>query len=293
MIQYNNNLSVLPFYDSIEKQNHRKTYAYGEVYPLYCPIGEILPFQFMTAHQETNNIVSVELLNMQGQTIQNITSSLVDGGMKCVQFADAGYDIFMYPDIMPFSINLQEGRYYLKAVVSAGIFYSEVFTAVADISPYLKIEWRNLEDLIADNWRIQYSSGAYQFTNKLYLNTQVGKPDYVFEETGENRDGYFFAEKMISEKTYKFVFLAPEYLCDVMRFIRMADIVKITDRYGREYYCDTFLITPKWQEQGDLASVEAEFQTDTVAKTIGRGIVASTMGDFNNDFNNDYDNTNS
>jgi hypothetical protein len=73
----------------------------------------------------------------------------------------------------------------------------------------------------------------------------------------------------------------------------MADIVKITDRYGREYYCDTFLITPKWQEQGDLASVEAEFQTDTVAKTIGRGIVASTMGDFNNDFNNDYDNTNS
>lgn len=293
MIQYNNNLSVLPFYDSIEKQNHRKTYAYGEVYPLYCPTGRILPFQFMTEHITNNVPQDIHISDMQGNNVADILTPLLEGGLRCTQYASDGYDIYSYPDLMPFNINLQEGRYYIAMRTTAGIFYSEVFTVVADISPYLKIEWRNLEDLIADNWRIQYSSGAYQFTNKLYLNTQVGKPDYVFEETGENRDGYFFAEKMISEKTYKFVFLAPEYLCDVMRFIRMADIVKITDRYGREYYCDTFLITPKWQEQGDLASVEAEFQTDTVAKTIGRGIVASTMGDFNNDFNNDYDNTNS
>lgn len=290
MIQYNNNLSVLPFYDSIEKQNHRKTYAYGEVYPLYCPTGRILPFQFMTEHITINVPQDIHIRDMQGNNVADILTPLLEGGLRCTQYASDGYDIYSYPDLMPFNINLQEGRYYIAMRTTAGIFYSEVFTVVSDISPYLKIEWRNLDDLIADNWRIQYSSGAYQFTNKLYINTQVGKPDYVFEETGENRDGYFFAEKMISEKTYKFVFLAPEYLCDVMRFIRMADIVKITDRYGREYYCDTFLITPKWQEQGDLASVEAEFQTDTVAKTIGRGIVASTMGDFNNDYNNDFNN---
>lgn len=291
MIQYNNNLSVLPFYDSIEKQNHRKTYAYGEVYPLYCPTGRILPFQFMTEHITNNVPQDIHIRDMQGNNVASILTPLLEGGLRCTQYASDGYDIYSYPDLMPFNINLQEGRYYIAMRTTAGIFYSEVFTVVADISPYLKIEWRNLEDLIADNWRIQYSSGAYQFTNKLYLNTQVGKPDYVFEETGENRDGYFFAEKMISEKTYKFVFLAPEYLCDVMRFIRMADIVKITDRYGREYYCDTFLITPKWQEQGDLASVEAEFQTDTVAKTIGRGIVPSAAGgDFNNDYNNDFNN---
>lgn len=291
MIQYNNNLSVLPFYDSIEKQNHRKTYAYGEVYPLYCPTGRILPFQFMTEHITNNVPQDIHIRDMQGNNVASILTPLLEGGLRCTQYASDGYDIYSYPDLMPFNINLQEGRYYIAMRTTAGIFYSEVFTVVSDISPYLKIEWRNLDDLIADNWRIQYSSGAYQFTNKLYINTQVGKPDYVFEETGENRDGYFFAEKMISEKTYKFVFLAPEYLCDVMRFIRMADIVKITDRYGREYYCDTFLITPKWQEQGDLASVEAEFQTDTVAKTIGRGIVPSAAGgDFNNDYNNDFNN---
>ena len=98
----------------------------------------------------------------------------------------------------------------------------------------------------------------------------MGKPDYTFEEEGEQRDGLWFPEKMISEKTYKFTFLASEYLLDVMRFIRMADNIKVTDKYGRTYQCDTFLMTPKWEAQGNLASVEVEFQTNTVAKRIGR-----------------------
>ena len=75
-----------------------------------------------------------------------------------------------------------------------------------------------------------------------------------------------------------------------MRFIRMADYIHITDKYGMEYDCDTFLITPKWQTQGDLASVEIEFKTNTVVKKIGRGYIISNKGDFNGDFNNDFDN---
>ena len=68
-------------------------------------------------------------------------------------------------------------------------------------------------------------------------------------------------------------FLASEYMCDVMRFVRMSDKVKVTDKYGRNYQCDTFLITPKWETQGDLASVEVEFQTNVVAKRIGRAFI--------------------
>ena len=84
--------------------------------------------------------------------------------------------------------------------------------------------------------------------------------------------------------------MAPEFLCDVMRFISMADYIHITDKYGREYDCDTFLITPKWQTQGDLASVEIEFKTNTVVKKIGRGYIIANKGDFNSDYNNDFNN---
>ena len=43
----NNNLSVLPFYDSIERQNARKWWIYDKVYPLFVPSGYMLPFQVM------------------------------------------------------------------------------------------------------------------------------------------------------------------------------------------------------------------------------------------------------
>jgi len=49
------------------------------------------------------------------------------------------------------------------------------------------------------------------------------------------------------------------------------------------------LITPKWLDQGDLASVEAEFQCGTVIKKIGKGLIQPQQtAAFNNDFNNDF-----
>ena len=38
------------------------------------------------------------------------------------------------------------------------------------------------------------------------------------------------------------------------------------------------------------ASVDAEFDTATVAKKIGRGFTTATKGDFNNDYNDDFNN---
>jgi hypothetical protein len=52
-------------------------------------------------------------------------------------------------------------------------------------------------------------------------------------------------------------------------------------------------MTPKWQTQGDLASVEVEFQTDTVARAIGRALPPrGGLGAYNRDYNSDYDITN-
>jgi hypothetical protein len=161
-----------------------------------------------------------------------------------------------------------------------------VFTAVHNINLFTKIEWWDEEDFVFDDGCIVYKLPT--FRNKVYLPTEVGMPDYTFNEEGEERDGFFFPQKQLSEKTYRCTFLAPEYLCDVMRTIRMADNVRVTDKYGRIYDCDTFLITPEWQEQGDLASVEIEFETDTVVKKIGKGYLSAGGADFNLDYNEDY-----
>ena len=185
---------------------------------------------------------------------------------------------------------MDNGQYY--AVLNDGYqtWYSEVFTVVNDITPYMKIEWWDDQDFTMDAGTIVYRySNNTQFKNVLYLPADIARPEYPFEEEGEERDGYFFATKQISEKHYRFTFLASEYLLDVMRFIRMADFAEIT-KNGQRYSLDTFLITPEWEDNGDVASVEAEFDTSTVAKKIGLGYIKSQRGDFNDDFNNDYNN---
>lgn len=287
----NNNLSVLPFYERLEEQNHRRSYAYGDIYPLYTPQDMLLPFQIVLGYRD--RFVNAALFREDGTRYMYLHTELEEGGMKLVPFGSSGYSVLVYPGNMPMGLNLPEGRYYLRIATkdvnsNVAYYYSDIFTVVGDMTPYLKVEWWSEDDLVSDAWRIVYRTDEFRFRNIVYLATELGKPDYEFEEEGETRDGFFFAEKMISEKTYRFQFLAPEYLCDVMRFIRMADYVRITDKYGRVYDCDTFLITPKWETQGNLASVEAEFQTDTVAKAIGRGVAPTDLGDFNDDFNDDF-----
>lgn len=289
MIQRNNNLSVLPFYEDVEEQNHRRTYAYGEVYPLYVPMGEIPPFQVIRDYGGGEiGVVSVNLYKADGTLVGDRYSAMTAAGLTVRTYADDGYAIVVFPSRAPHDLTMEEGRHYIVLRMTDNrYFYSDIFTVVADMSGFLNIRWWDAEDLVMDGARISY---AGYFRNSLWLNTQLGKPEYEFEEEGENRDGYFYPEKMISEKKYRFVFLAPEYLCDVMRFIRLSDFVTVKDRYGHSYRCDTFLCTPKWQEQGDLASVEVEFTCETVAKKVGKGYInLGELDDFNDDYNDDFD----
>ena len=298
MIQRNNNLSILPFYPNSKRDemNHRRPYAYGAVYPLYTPMGSVPPFQILIPH--TSKVIESCVLYDAAQLESNmavgtdITDKLESSGLSKQDFASDGYDVIVYSAIVPMNITTKEGQHYMvltlqdEGTQAYERYISDIFTVVADVSGMIQVQWYDQSDLIMEAGRIVYS-GDYK--NRLWLPTLLGKPEYDFNEEGETRDGYFFAEKMISEKRYKCIFLAPEYLCDVMRFIRLSDVVLVTDNYGNNYICDTFLITPKWQDQGDLASVEIEFTCDTVAKKIGCGYQVVMNGDFNDDFNNDFD----
>lgn len=281
-----NNLSVLPWYTSIEQQNARKWWVYNRVYPLFTPAGFLLPFQILLPKLMMPAMSACVLYDANTNIAVDsaVAAKLTTTGFEFKQVQD--YTVAVYPGLLPAFTSMDNGRYYLKITINGTDYFSEIFTVVNDMEPYLKIEWWDVEDFVMDAGVIVYQEPT--FHNKLYLMSDLAKPEYIFEEEGETRDGYFFPIKQISEKRYKFNFLASEYLLDVMRLIRMADYVKITYR-GQIYSADTFLITPEWEDNGDVASVEAEFDTDTVAKKIGRGMTVPA-GDFNNDFNNDFDN---
>lgn len=225
----NNNLSVLPFYDSTEDQNARKWWAYGRVYPLFTPAGFLLPFQIITEHTNltTSNITGATIYDANTHAqIAGIESEIRTGITK-KEFASLGYDVWVFAGQLPVLNSIANGRYYLLLTWGNWqiVKVSEIFTVVNDIQPYLKITWWDNDDFVMDAGTIVYKNPT--FKNVLYLQADLAKPEYPFEEEGENRDGYFFPTKQISEKRYRFNFFASEYLLDVMRFIRMADFAEI------------------------------------------------------------------
>ena len=288
----NNNLSVLPFYKNRDQQNAKKWWMYGRVYPLFTQAGFILPFQIIKEHN-ANDVVDLCYLWHETDVwhpTDDLSNTMIPQITK-KEFPTLGYDVYVFTGLLPVSTSVNNGRYYLQIHISGDgqlhVYYSEIFTVVNDIQPYLKITWWDVNDFVMDAGTIVYTNPA--FKNVLYLQSDIAKPEYVFEEEGEERDGYFFPTKQISEKRFRFNFLASEYLLDVMRFIRMADFAEI-EYHGQRYSLDTFLITPEWEDNGDVAAVEAVFETATVAKKIGLGYIKAQRGDFNDDFNNDFNN---
>ena len=250
----------------------------------------MLPFQIMRPHRSGTKIYSFKVYKKEGWLVGNFTQAIEEAGIYIKQFAALGYDVIVFGGQTPVFSGFDDGQYYAELWDGDQTWYSEIFTVVHDMEPYLKITWWDNADFVMDAGTIVYKyADGIQFRNILYLPADIAKPEYIFEEEGETRDGYFFPIKQISEKRYHFSFLASEYLLDVMRFIRMADYANI-EYHVQTYSLDTFLITPEWEDNGDIAAVKAEFDTATVAKKISLGYVKAQRGDFNDDFNDDYNN---
>lgn len=277
----NNNISPLPFYDDIALQNHRKDYAFGQIYQLIVYRNMLLPFQVVLS--SGTSVGWVKLYDFNTKKYIDITSSMKENGLVIKSFTN--FKLLKYPGTLPIFEIKSEGTYYLVININGlGTIYSDLFTVTNRVSDYLLIEYSNSYNFELKNGIVDFSDN---FTFKCYLNTQVGKPEYDFEEEATERMGYTFIESQVSKKIYKFTFIAPEYLCDALRIIRLCENKQITSK-SQVYDLTTFNMEPEWEDQGDLASVECEFETDTVIANIGGYTLEFADGDFNTDFNNDY-----
>ena len=218
---------------------------------------------YLTSGSGIPTILLAELYTADGDFVADVFKPSMWAGKQ------VGADQIIYtPHSTMFPITLGIGQYYLHLSDGRDDYYSDVFTVVEDTTPLVEIMWWDDEDFVMDSGAIAYTSPW--FRNRLLLPIDIAKPEYTFEEEGETRDGYFYAFKQVSSKKYRFKMWAPEYLLDVMRFIRMSDHIMVYDhQHSNSYSCDSFLITPEWEQEGDIASVEVEFTAGTVAKKIG------------------------
>lgn len=276
-------ISPLKFYDDFHKQNRYRSFAYGHVAPLITNPDVVSPFQLIVSGNVSE--VYVRSADTNKRITSNVVERFKDAGLRNVSKGD--YNILLFLGIFPLSGVIDyEGQYWLE-IHSGGWYYSEVFCFDNNVDDCLKVEYWNPEgDFALKNGIIVLGSENFHFI--LLLKSELGKPEYSFEEEATKRLGYSFIESQVSKKTYKFNTVIPEYLCDAMRIIRLCSQKKITCK-GEIYDAITFNMEVDWQEQGDLASVTCEFDVDNIITNLGGFKYESLGGDFNNDYNNDYD----
>lgn len=257
-MRINNNFNVLPFYDSLQKQNSKKWYSFGQHYPLICPNNTILPFQFITDSEVTFSS-NIEAVNVHSGKVTNLgVKPSVSKGTQ----VDATYYIVKMVETTISA--MPEGLHYLRINTNKGYLYSEEFTFNANHEECIKIEYWNENTLNFNSGEINFDD---DFRFILYIPSTIGKPEYEFEEELTKRLGYKFIESQTSNKIYKFNFLAPEYICDAMRLIRLCDYIKLTTKFDT-FNALSFAYEPKWQDNGDLAAVDVEFDTDCIIQKL-------------------------
>lgn len=294
-----NNLSLLPWYSDKNNQNHRRSSADIGVCPLITPTGHVPPFQLIIPNTIGSPfpyaIITHVYIHAIDETVppalnHNLLNAWLARGLRLEHKQD--YVILINDGLQKIidSTAIPEGQFYLTIQFTKAtedyVIHSEVFNFVDSVSHCLKLEyWDNQDFPLSTKYVIDYSEN---YKNFLYLPVEIGMPEYPFEEEVTKRDGFSFIEKQISEKKYKFVFVAPEYLCDAIRIIRMHDNVVITTQEGIVFEADTILLTPKWLPGGYLATVEAEFECNTVIKKIGAMMSPTAHRDYSTDFNSDF-----
>ena len=281
-------LSPLKFYDDFSKQSHRKSYAYNRISPVITKLGFIPPFQFVIPQNTTNiNLNEAYLYDANTDELisDNISQELINTGFEVLTIS--GHKVAIYNGLLPIQFR-REGLYYLKlsSLGNEWLYYSEVLCFSNSTDDCIEIEYWN-----QGNNNFYIKNGVVAFPNnfhfKLLLKTELGKPEYAFEEESTKRSGYNFIERQTSKKVYKFNAILPEFICDALRIIRLCSD-KIIKSNSDEYEALTFDIDTEWQTQGDLASVTCEFETDNIITNLGGFVSPLIGGDYNDDYNQDF-----
>lgn len=274
----NANYSCIPFYQSIDDLDHFKEYAFGDIYNNCCD-KKLLPFQIVRMGNFTN-ISSVKLYNINMSGELDITTYMVNAGLYIKTFT--AYSIIIFPANVSIP-ELPLGQKILKITDGATTYYSDVILIMDSVSDKLCLKWSNDKDLTIPKSRICYENN---FFNYVYFDTEIGKPEYPFEEEQETLNGLKFPIQQISKKTYKFSVIIPEYLADVLRLVRMHDNI-VVQLKNKQFICFNFLITIENTEQGNLFLVTAEFEEDSLVKRNAKAF-SLLDADFNGDYNLDY-----
>lgn len=262
-----NNFSPLAFREKSMKATYKKWYAYGKEFALPFSTTELPPFQFTVANLPSFDPTTVEVF-----LVDEATGTRVATGVKIkVDSMDGnGSVLYVSPGSNVYAKSIEPGVYRAEFAIPEGETYVSTPICVTDgietNTNFVKLEYWNDEKLAYPNGFVTTGTDN-DFKFQMYIPTTFFKPKYEFEEEITKRAGYKFLELQTCNKVFGFNFLAPEYICDALRLVRLSDYIRFTHD-GEYYNALNFEYSPDWQDNGYLAAIECQFETDTIIQKL-------------------------
>nr|DAH58026.1 MAG TPA: tail protein [Caudoviricetes sp.] len=262
-----NNFSPLAFREKSMKATYKKWYAYGKEFALPFSTTELPPFQFTVANLPSFDPTTVEVF-----LVNEATGVRTGTGIKIkVDTMDEHNSVlYVSPGSNVYAKSVEPGVYRAEFTIPEGETYVSTPICVTDgietNTNFVKLEYWNDEKLAYPNGFITTGTDN-DFKFQMYIPTTFFKPKYEFEEEITKRAGYKFLELQTCNKVFGFNFLAPEYICDALRLVRLSDYIRFSHD-GEYYNALNFEYTPDWQDNGYLAAIECQFETDTIIQKL-------------------------
>lgn len=265
-MEVHNNFSPLAFRKKESKATYEKWYAFGKNYAIPASANTLIPFQFTDVNVGEVQPDSIEVVAVNQETAESIKTGVY---VSRDDMPEHGSVLYVSPGKNSFREALPQGTYRARFSIGDEVYISTPFCVIPGIetsSKYLLIEYWNDEKIAYPDGFI--TTGANNdFRYQMYIPATICKPKYEFEEELTKRAGYKFLELQTSTKVYAFTFVAPEFICDAMRLIRLSDYIRISHD-GEYYNALNFEFDVDWQEQLYLAAVDCQFETDSIIQKL-------------------------
>lgn len=265
-MEVHNNFSPLAFRKKESKATYEKWYAFGKNYAIPASANTLTPFQFTELNIPVFDPDTIEVEAVNEETGEETKTGVY---VSFDVMPEHGGVLYVSPGKNSFREALPQGTYRARFSIGDEVYISTPFCVIPGIetsSKYLLIEYWNDEKIAYPGGFI--TTGANNdFRYQMYVPATICKPKYEFEEELTKRAGYKFLELQTSTKVYAFTFVAPEFICDAMRLIRLSDYIRISHD-GEYYNALNFEFDVDWQEQLYLAAVDCQFETDSIIQKL-------------------------
>ena len=246
-------------------------------FKLYAPLNYVLPFQ-IKKQASLFTVDAITYVSVDGGSDIDILARLAANELHIVKLT--GSDQIIHLGQTALTSAVPEGRYYIKLEIGGEFWYSKTITC-RDFTPNLigsscvktKIEYWSTCDIGGIYYRPIPGFESVQYKNIIYLDSEIGRPDYLFDEEGEEDSlKVFHPEIQTVEKQHSIEAILPEFMLDAISLlflhINRTGAVEILTNEGVVGEVKKLLISkPEWTTETALdAKAELQFITKTEYK---------------------------